>query len=511
MPGGKTALRGSDLPGAGADAATRPAVTALARLRTRQSLKQAYRPAERTASDRDAIEHASFWLLVAGLAWVPFWYGSNVLLAWGCNAVLFAGLLAWYELTVLVRGRRHAVGLRHLALPAGLFAAVVLWIFLQTATWVPAGLAHPIWQMAADALGRPVRGSISVNRDLTNLALLRLLTAASVFWLAVQLCRRADFANRLIGAIAVIGAVYAAYGIAVLRTGQLSWLAIPSNGGMVSSTFYNRDSYASYAGLGLIATAGLIVRLYRDEPDRSIGNWRFRLGSFIATTGERGAAALAGGFLILAALLLTGSRGGAISAAIGLLAFGALDWRRRRHATDRASPVIPLALGGMLVAAVLLFGDIVGGSIEHRGVTDPHRVEVYLITLRSILDRPLLGFGYGTFGDVFAMYRDRSIDIMSTWGQAHDTYLEVLQGLGLVGGSLLIGTVALLVARCAGGALRRRQDAMVPQVAVGAACLVGFHALVDFALQMQAVALTFVALLGAGVAQSESTRRLLAD
>ena len=35
-------------------------------------------------------------------------------------------------------------------------------------------------------------GSISVDRDLTSIALLRLLTAASTFWLALQLSRDVD-------------------------------------------------------------------------------------------------------------------------------------------------------------------------------------------------------------------------------------------------------------------------------------------------------------------------------
>ena len=73
-------------------------------------------------------------------------------------------------------------------------------------------------------------------------------------------------------------------------------------------------------------------------------------------------------------------------------------------------------------------------------------------------------------------------------------------------GFLLIGCVALLVFRCVRAALRRQENAIVPQVAASAACLVAVHSLVDFSLQIQAVALTFVALLGAGLAQLESSR-----
>src|ERR1700674_3693464 len=39
-----------------------------------------------------SFDRATFWVFIAGLAWTPFWYGSNDLVAWGINAVLFPGL-----------------------------------------------------------------------------------------------------------------------------------------------------------------------------------------------------------------------------------------------------------------------------------------------------------------------------------------------------------------------------------------------------------------------------------
>src|SRR5262249_21760205 len=150
---------------------------------------------------------------IAGLAWCPFWLGSNELLAWGVNAVLFPGLVIIYELSLLIRGERHPVAIKHVKVAAALFAAAVIWILIQNATWTPAWLHHPIWQMAAEALNKPIHGSISVDRDLTTVALLRLITAASVFWIALQLCRDAARANLLLWSIAALGCAYAAYGL----------------------------------------------------------------------------------------------------------------------------------------------------------------------------------------------------------------------------------------------------------------------------------------------------------
>ena len=89
---------------------------------------------------------------------------------------------------------------------------------------------------------------------------------------------------------------------------------------------------------------------------------------------------------------------------------------------------------------------------------------------------------------------------------AHNSYLEALQGLGLIFGTLLIAAVMMLAVKCLKGATTRHAHLTPLRVAAGVCLLIGLHSLVDFSLQIQAVALTFAAILGAGVAQSESSR-----
>jgi O-antigen ligase len=459
-----------------------------------------------------SVDAVIFWLYAAALAWTPFWYGSNDLVAWGVNAVIFPGLAATYETSILVRGERHPVGVRKLALPAALFVAVAGWIWIQVSTWVPPTLAHPVWGMASEALEQPLSASISVNRDLTVLALVRLLTATSVLWLALQLCRDGARAILLIKCIAATACFYAAYGLIAFgfKAGRLPWLEGPSNLEFVSSTFINRNSFATYAGIGLIAMCGLILRLYRHQVTSVEGPRELRIASFIQATGEKGAALVAGAFLLVAALLLTGSRGGIIAAALGLFTLGALTFRRgKKRSTEQLETIIFVTL--CVAVCFIFFGDLFVGNLAARGLHDTNRLAVALIVLMSILDAPFQGHGYGTFADVFPMYRDRSISVQGAWEQAHNTYLEIFQGLGLLFGSLLIAAVVLLVFRCINGATTRHGNVTVPRVAASVAILVGVHALVDFSLQIQAVTLTFMAILGAGVAQSESSRVALTD
>jgi O-antigen ligase len=473
---------------------------------TRHSFALALQQLRQTA----VFEQSMFCLFMLGLAWVPFWYGSNDILAWGINAVLFPGLVALYEVALLIGKKAHPVAIRHIAASAILFAIVLIWIWVQTLSWLPSPLVNPVWTMASDALGRALDGSISVNRDLTVLGLVRLITAASVFWLALQLCRDGVRARLFVTVIAAIGCAYAVYGLIAVKTGHLPWLDIWPQNGRVSSTFFNRNHFATYAGLTLIAVVALTQRLYQ----RALGDvprgWRIQLATLIDIAGGRGAALLIGAFLIAVALLLTGSRGGIISAGLGLVVLGL--WAHGSVGRQGGQSIVATLFAFIIVAAILYaFGGFFAGSFEERGVSDLGRLGVFGLMLRSILDAPLLGFGYGTFFDVFPMYRDRSINVIGTWPHAHNTYLEVFQGLGLPFGSLLIASVALLVLRCVRGSIQRQSHVMVPRVATSAACLIGINALVDFSLQIQGVTLTFAAMLGAGVAQSESSRVALSD
>jgi O-antigen ligase len=291
-----------------------------------------------------------------------------------------------------------------------------------------------------------------------------------------------------------------------LKSGRLPGFEAPLPDIPLASTFINRNSFATYAGIGLVIISGYLAQLYEREMTRGR---RVRIALLLESAGRKAAPLLAAGFVMAVALLLTGSRGGVAATLLGLTVLVLLS----RGGIDRKSHRAVLSGIALLVgtAIVYAFGNTLVGGFEERGVLDSGRIAVALLTLRSIIDAPLLGYGYGTFADVFPLYRDHSIGVQGAWDQAHNTYLEVFQGLGLVFGALLVASVVLLVLRCVNGALTRKEHRVVPRVAVAAACLVGAHSMVDFSLQIQAIALTFIAVLAGGVAQSTSSRLALED
>ena len=450
-----------------------------------------------TQKSRITTEWVLLWTFIAALAWTPYWYGSNDLIAWGINAVLFPGLTLIYEIALLVRGQERPVAVRELRLPIALFVAVALWAVVQDATWTPSSLHHPIWAMTADALNAPVDGSISVNRNATTLALLRLITSASVFWLAVQLCRNTTRATSFIITIVTIVAAYCAYGVVDLATLKSENTIGPS---FLTSTFINHNHFAAYGGIGLVAGCGQILNIFRGTLGTRGGSLRFKIATLIETAAHNAGPFLLAAFVIFVAVLLTGSRGGITATALGVASLALLMLGRRKVKSSERR--LALILGIIVIAAILMFfGDNLAFALAEKGLSDRSRMAVYMITLRSILDAPLLGYGYGTFADVFPMIRDQSVSVLGSWEQAHDTYLEIFQGLGVVFGSMLMLSVAILVAQCCKAAMTRR-EAMIPAVATSVGLLLGIHSLVDFSLQIQAVTLTFMAVLGAGVAQA---------
>jgi O-antigen ligase len=274
---------------------------------------------------------------------------------------------------------------------------------------------------------------------------------------------------------------------------------------VVTSTFVNQNHYVSFAGIGFIAAIGLTLRLYRRQLSGAGHLLRLKIAALIETTGSRGALPLALVFVILTGVVLSGSRGGIIATGVGFLVLLVLTARREKHSLRREA--LLLIFAAVVVSTLFVgFSDVFAGRISAEGLADHDRFRVFRVTILSILSSPVLGFGYGTFSATLPMFRDQSLNIWYFWDEAHNTYLDIFQGLGLPFGAMLIACVLVLVWDCVKGARTRKRDATIPAIAAGVSFLVGTHALVDFSLQIQAVTLTYMAILGAGVAQARDER-----
>ena len=134
------------------------------------------------------------------------------------------------------------------------------------------------------------------------------------------------------------------------------------------------------------------------------------------------------------------------------------------------------------------------------------RAEIAERTLHAIGDAPILGTGLGTFAPVYRVYRSGRIG--PNVDRAHNDWLELALELGVPAAACFVGALAALALVCAAGAFTRRRDEEMPAVGLASCVLVGAHALVDFSLQIPAVAATFALVLGMATAQSWRSERV---
>ena len=94
----------------------------------------------------------------------------------------------------------------------------------------------------------------------------------SAFWLALQLSADAARARLLIWCVVGISAAYAAVGLFALGFMPGGRVFAELEGSKFFSTFGNRNHFATFAGIGLIAALGQIVRLIagKSSPEAEI-------------------------------------------------------------------------------------------------------------------------------------------------------------------------------------------------------------------------------------------------
>lgn len=466
------------------------------------------RPASKASwQDLFSLESLLSAGLVALLLIIPTRDGSRNLDAQALNAVLVMSMVVILEVSLLLRRRGHALPPALFMGPATLFALGLAWVVIQYMPGVPALLEHPSWQMARETLAKSIPGRITVDPDLTAQGALRLVAAAGMVWLAAQLAASPRRAYGLLIAFIAVEMGFAFYGLI------MNGFTGAANGGApntigVTATFSIRNTYATYAGLGLVVAVALAWRLFRHSIRDAGLSARHQVAALIMSAGGTGALWIASIVVLVACLLLSNSRGGVLSTVVALAVLSALTLRRYGTAGKHGQQWIVIAAasaglaGIMAIVAALGFGNGLLDRVSASGLADAGRPFVYGKTLEAIAASPWLGYGYGTFSAVFPMYDDGTGDPFYAWDLAHNTYLEVLLGSGIPGALLLLVPVIWLVWYCIVGALTRQRDATIPAIAAAASVLVGLHSMVDFSVQYQGVGLTYAAILGIGFAHA---------
>jgi len=225
-------------------------------------------------------------------------------------------------------------------------------------------------------------------------------------------------------ALAVAGFVIAGMGIAQYLTaeGRIYWTWKLENGGRMFGPYVNRNHFAGLMELWCPLALGMALL-----PEHSLAQrW------FWATL-----ALVMGG-----AVVLSGSRGGALSLGVAVIAFAVLIAAQR--AGKRA--VIWL-MAAMFVTSGAIVALERGSLLErYEAVLRPHqfqqedatayRFAAWKDTAKLIRETPVLGSGLDTFATRFPAARSFSTDLI--WTHAHNDFLQFLAETGAIGGVLAL-------------------------------------------------------------------------
>lgn len=258
--------------------------------------------------------------------------------------------------------------------------------------------------------------------------------------------------------------------------------------GSATGAFVNRNSFATYLSMGLVVGVSLLVHL-SDDRSREARSW-WSLG----LVGS-------GLFGLIIALVATQSRMGLFAGLCGAVVTAVIG---ARAVSGQPRFVLPVLVGIVaLGSALLLRGE---GLLERIGTTDidlDSRAAFYQQVVTMILSRPWLGYGAGAFELAFQSFHALPVSADAVWDKAHSTYLGLWTDLGVIVGSIPMLLVGWLGVRSFREAWRSGSKQTPSLAALGVVVVAAIHSVVDFSLEVQGVAVTFIAILALGTARSE--------
>jgi O-antigen ligase len=391
------------------------------------------------------------------------------------------------------------------------FGAVEAWsIFVMEASaavlfliWIRSHLRSPYLQVRWSPVFAPMLA-------FGGLLSIQLMPGKSVYWhatysqallfaaygmisfLIVQTFTQRRQVRKIASTITLYGFVVALFAVLQNLTSpnRLYWLRTPRFGGWIFGPYVNHNHYAGL--MEMLVPVPLVFAFSR-----------------FGHTHQRRLAIMAAAFMSIT-IFLSGSRAGMVAFLAEIALFAAFIYRGRQK-QQRI----------MLAAFFLIFLGMVawagGHTLKQRVATltpDAHsdlpsdvRLQIDRDTLRMFRERPLLGWGQGTFAEVYPRFRSFYTDKFVN--AAHNDFLQTLAETGLAGFSIMIW----LLVRVLRPALRK-SAAWHSDVngAVALAAVLGItgilvHSLVDFNMQIPANAALFYAFCTVAATQHPFTTR----
>jgi len=437
-------------------------------------------------------------ILYAALAGPPFLFGSSepTTIAFWC-ALLGVGL-------IFASTRNLRTG--HVLVLAGLVFVVLCYGFvlheqLSDQPWVAS--PNPVWAKASEALGAPIKPSVSIVRGEPYFALGVPLANMLALILGLIVGAQRGRARQGLRVMAWAGVGYAVYGILALLIDPtlILWREKTAYVGNLTATFINRNTAAAFFGSCSVLWLIRLLEAIRRRLPRGGVEWGKVPQTLLTNPGQDVIVRFIMLTICLVAMFATGSRGGVLCSLLTMVI--AFTIFVRRDIARVKGLLIAFVCAGLVVIFLLqVMGSNVGGRINLGGLSDEGRLSAWRSTLRIIAENPWFGTGLGTFVWSFPAYRSNEMSMWGVWDIAHNTYLEFASELGIplaiLVGMAWIVAIAILI-RGLGG---RRRDGGPVLAALMVSLIALLHSSIDFSLQIAGYSIVVFALLGVGLGQS---------
>ncbi len=453
----------------------------------------------------------SLWFLIGILAWAPFPLGSDRDWSWGLLSILVG--LCWipYAIWALSTIGARWEDLKRVRVPIFLISLTLVWATTQILPIVPSSWTHPVWSMTSRILHDSVPSVISLDPWRSIGELTKLSIYVAVCWMTLTLSRNASRAHLIMTAVILIGASYGLYAFILGLIGTDQYLLFyppPTTASYLAGPFVLHNSFASFEGIAAVAALCRLVEMANGTivASKGLRRWSMTMMRFLF---GKGTLITVAAVLTVSALVATASRAGFFSTCVALTFVGVLSIPFVKRSTEAKWAVIGV---GVLLAVMASLVWLSGANLEERtqSLLDSGNADVIRLTLwdaarRMIVDSPFLGLGLGTFQDAYPMYATKMLPFIMD--KAHSDYLEFAAGLGLPAAMCWWSAILCCVGQMLRALFVRRRGRVYPLIGLGCTMLVALHSMVDFSLQMPAVAVLYSAILGVGLAQSYPSQK----
>ncbi len=362
-------------------------------------------------------------------------------------------------------------------LRAGTIFLFALWLVRQRSqievSILPANMGLPILGAGALIAFQFFTG-LTAYRYATVTESLDLISYGLLIIVAAELFDRRKSLRQFVVAMGIFGAALALFSLIQDFSGahRIYWFrTVESLASDIYGPYVNHNHYAGLMEM-LIPLAGAAALLHR---------------------GPRHALLVFATALMMVSIVLSRSRGGVIALAAEALFILVLLFRERR---SRRIAVTSLAISSVMLSLIVVLGSaqLLDRFTEAQ---DLYRCTVYRDALRMAMHKPILGFGLGTFPEVYPAFRSFYSNLFVN--HAHNDYLELFVDTGLLGLGLFVW---MLIGIFRAGFRKATDYDDTEGRLLTAAVLIGIvgilvHSLLDFNLHIPANAALFFVLCAA--------------